>query len=656
MSSPTTNQITNSSQVSGVTLTDVLNALRVTVGDGSGDMLRSVYDTDDDGKVDVANVAESVPWAGITEKPTLFPAQPYTHSHAISDVTGLQTALDSKQPTLVSSENIKTVNGNSILGVGNLTIANGVTDHGVLTGLADDDHTQYHNDARGDARYSLLGHTHTITNVTGLQTALDTATNYTAAGTGGATRLVSARLDDYISVTDYGAVADNTTDCTSAFNNAMARAIANGHKRIYIPGAASYYKLSSTITVATSGVTFYGDGPHATKIRTESASHGFDVDSGLIGVSFQNFMLTRTAGTAGVGKSGIRFNTTTEQAVLRNLYLSRHQVGLSLGGTNYSYAEELLLTDNYSHGITIDTNATNNTAQWTFFKCLSQRNDGYGLFYSTASGTAQTSVGDISLFSTYANKLGGAIFLGKSGAAIQGIRWFGGFVGEDGNHGIALSTHNTVEHKIEGVFAEIAGTSACGVDGTTAATNTGNGIWIDSNNGPVTIKDSVIVSNSYSGIYIAASRGHIVGCTLRANGVANVGGERNGIVIGAGQTSVVGCTSKGHFNYGVYSYVDGVHVVSNDLRENTSDAYGQTPAFTTSVVAGNIGYASNYLVGDVYRNGTKLLGARDTGWTAMTGTANEATSYATGTVTLVQLAERVKALQGALTTHGIIGA
>lgn len=29
----------------------------------------------------------------------------------------------------------------------------GVTDHGALTGLADDDHPQYHNDTRGDARY-----------------------------------------------------------------------------------------------------------------------------------------------------------------------------------------------------------------------------------------------------------------------------------------------------------------------------------------------------------------------------------------------------------------------------------------------------------------------------------------------------------------------
>ena len=62
----------------------------------------------------------------------------------------------------------------------------GVTDHGALTGLSDDDHGQYHNDARGDVRYytkaqvdtSLSGkaatsHTHSISSVVGLQTALD---------------------------------------------------------------------------------------------------------------------------------------------------------------------------------------------------------------------------------------------------------------------------------------------------------------------------------------------------------------------------------------------------------------------------------------------------------------------------------------------------
>ncbi|MGO4619956.1 hypothetical protein AB4Z34_33465 [Ensifer sp. 2YAB10] len=54
--------------------------------------------------------------------------------------------------------------------------------------------------------------------------------------------------------------------------------------------------------------------------------------------------------------------------------------------------------------------------------------------------------------------------------------------------------------------------------------------------------------------------------------------------------------------------------------------------------------------------GIKVVGARDTGWTAMTGTTNKATAYDTSSITLSQLAGRVMALQAALTTHGLIGA
>jgi hypothetical protein len=44
----------------------------------------------------------------------------------------------------------------------------GVTAHSALTGLSADDHPQYFNQARGDARYSLVGHTHAESEVTGL--------------------------------------------------------------------------------------------------------------------------------------------------------------------------------------------------------------------------------------------------------------------------------------------------------------------------------------------------------------------------------------------------------------------------------------------------------------------------------------------------------
>jgi hypothetical protein len=43
----------------------------------------------------------------------------------LSNQTDLQTALNAKQATLVSGTNIKTVNGNSLLGSGNLTITGG---------------------------------------------------------------------------------------------------------------------------------------------------------------------------------------------------------------------------------------------------------------------------------------------------------------------------------------------------------------------------------------------------------------------------------------------------------------------------------------------------------------------------------------------------
>lgn len=44
---------------------------------------------------------------------------------AISHISGLQSALDAKQATLVSGTNVKTVNGTSILGTGDITIAAG---------------------------------------------------------------------------------------------------------------------------------------------------------------------------------------------------------------------------------------------------------------------------------------------------------------------------------------------------------------------------------------------------------------------------------------------------------------------------------------------------------------------------------------------------
>lgn len=82
---------TNSTQIA--TTAFVNDAI---VGFGAGDMAKSTYDTDNDGKVDAAEVADTAPWSGITGKPTSF--APSSHSHAMGQITGLQSALNGKSP------------------------------------------------------------------------------------------------------------------------------------------------------------------------------------------------------------------------------------------------------------------------------------------------------------------------------------------------------------------------------------------------------------------------------------------------------------------------------------------------------------------------------------------------------------------------------
>lgn len=153
------------------------------VGGSFGDMRREIYDTDLDGVVDAA---ESVPWAGVTGAPATFP--PSAHTHALDDLS------DVYAPAPGDGHVLKWVQANNRWesaagGTG------GVTDHGALTGLEDDDHEQYFNEARGDARYALANHNHNINALEG--------TNIAAIGEEG----------EFIGWSDvYGAWVDMTPD------------------------------------------------------------------------------------------------------------------------------------------------------------------------------------------------------------------------------------------------------------------------------------------------------------------------------------------------------------------------------------------------------------------------------------------------------------
>ena len=73
-----------------------------------------------------------------------------SHTHALDGLSDVDT-------TGAATGKVLTYDSGSWVAA---TPASGVTDHGLLSGLSDDDHAQYYNQTRGDARYSLATHNH----------------------------------------------------------------------------------------------------------------------------------------------------------------------------------------------------------------------------------------------------------------------------------------------------------------------------------------------------------------------------------------------------------------------------------------------------------------------------------------------------------------
>ena len=205
MPNPTSNQIQNKSSVTGATVTEALETLKLGMGASDHGTLTGLADDDHPQyHNDARGDARYAPVG-------------HTHSNATSSTAGFMSAADKTKIDTVASgatandtdANLKNranhtgtqpvntldqsgaTTGQVLSWDGSAWVpttgagGGGVTDHGLLTGLADDDHIQYHTDARGDARYSQLGHTHSnaTTSAAGSMSAADkTKLNGIAAG------------------------------------------------------------------------------------------------------------------------------------------------------------------------------------------------------------------------------------------------------------------------------------------------------------------------------------------------------------------------------------------------------------------------------------------------------------------------------------------
>lgn len=134
------------------------------------------------------------------------------------------------------------------------------------------------------------------------------------------------------------------------------------------------------------------------------------------------------------------------------------------------------------------------------------------------------------------------------------------------------------------------------------------------------------------------------------------GGASTGMTIrsAAGALGQIGFARPGQPARGVFGYNHATDQFDISIAGTARAQFG------AGVIVGAggafMGVGTLNVIADIYRGGTKVLGARDTGYTAMTGAPNKAAAYDVATVTLPQLAARVAALQASLTAHGQIGA
>lgn len=93
-------------------------------------------------------------WANITSKPTTILGYGITDFNTSVDGRIASASIeDLSDVAIMAPTDGQVLTYDTVNGWQAETIPSGVTDHGLLTGLSDDDHTQYHNDARGDVRY-----------------------------------------------------------------------------------------------------------------------------------------------------------------------------------------------------------------------------------------------------------------------------------------------------------------------------------------------------------------------------------------------------------------------------------------------------------------------------------------------------------------------
>ena len=221
--------------------------------------------------------------------------------------------------------------------------------------------------------------------------------NYTQGGTGSVTRTVTNKLQESISILDFGADPTGVSDSTSAIQAAITYALSHpvsasgsfggGMPAVYFPSGV--YKVSSTITVTSpNGLLLYGAGQQSTQIIFTATSSTLFTYSTYLNCAIRDMSifagsLTTGAGlpsfTGDAGQTNVCFNFNSTSS---GAWLTQTNVSFAYWGTVYQSTASTVNGDNHRHyncsyfwNNKVWNNTNTQAVVWSFNNCIAYYNN-----------------------------------------------------------------------------------------------------------------------------------------------------------------------------------------------------------------------------------------------------------------------------------------
>ena len=409
---------------------------------------------------------------------------------------------------------------------------------------------------------------------------------YSPGGTGTVTTTVQAKLRQTVSVKDYGAVGDGTTDDTLAIQNTISAVGAGGGGTVFFPTGT--YKTTSKLTINSDAVYLKGAGRKASILAPAAMATDHVLFDTVAQGGLSDMAIVPSGTQTGTTSASIHMYNS-HNVTLDNFWIyDKCQTGVLADG---GAAQFLTTISNFEIGLCasygIQVGSASYYAQDVTILNGIVASCYNGILLVNCSGVYVTSVDALSCtgagVATYpvtgnrvtacfftevlcdASSAGYGFLFGDNGGKVTDINvvncwaatnFLSGFICSVNCNGILISSSRVINNKQHGIFLQ----------GGANYTITGNQIGMNSMQG----------SALYHGIAVAAGISHF---TIESNFIG-------------GPLGAIGNITSNLQNYGVFVSTgasDFYNILGNDLTGNVGGALSNGATGTTYFVANNLG-------------------------------------------------------------------